>query len=61
MAGIGESCSHVASDLWAIERGVRIRGSMTVTQKKASWVIPGVFKDIPYAPISYIKRQERSN
>ena len=35
MAGLGESCSHVASLLWAIESGVRIRDSMTVTQKKS--------------------------
>ena len=28
MAGLGESCSHVASLLWAIESGVRIRDSM---------------------------------
>ena len=31
MAGMGESCSHVASLLWAC---VRMRDSMTVTQKK---------------------------
>ena len=35
MAGPGESCSHVASLLWAAESGVRIRDSMTVTQKKS--------------------------
>ena len=34
MAGLGESCSHVASLLWALEAGVRLRYSMTVTQKK---------------------------
>ena len=34
VAGLGESCSHVASLLWAVESGVRIRDSMTVTQKK---------------------------
>lgn len=55
MAGIGESCSHVASVLWALESGVRIRDSMTVTQKKAYWVIPGAIKSVPYAPISSIK------
>jgi len=49
MAGLGESCSHVASILWAVESGVRLRESMTVTQKKAYWVIPGVVKDVPYA------------
>ncbi len=34
MAGLGESCSHVRFLLWAIEAGVRMRNSMTVTQKK---------------------------
>ena len=51
MAGLGESCSHVASLLWAVESGVRIRESMTVTEKKAYWVIPGSVKEVPYAPI----------
>ena len=36
MAGLGESCSL----LWAIESGVCIRSSLTVTQKKAYWAIP---------------------
>ena len=40
MAGLGESCTHVASLLFAIKSGVCIRDSMTVTQKKAYWVIP---------------------
>ena len=54
MAGLGESCSHVATLLWAIESGVRIRDSMTVTQKKAYWVIPTGVKDVPYAPVKSI-------
>ena len=33
VAGLGETCSHVASLLFAIESGVRIRDSMTVMQK----------------------------
>ncbi|XP_046840588.1 uncharacterized protein LOC124434733 [Xenia sp. Carnegie-2017] len=39
MAGIGESCSHVASLLWAVEAGARKRDSLTVTDKKAYWVL----------------------
>ena len=54
MAGLGECCSHVASLLWAIEAGVRIRDSMTVTQKKAYWVMPSSVKDVPYVPIKSI-------
>lgn len=34
IAGLGESCSHVSSVLRAVESGVRIRDSMTVTQRK---------------------------
>lgn len=60
MAGLGESCSHVASLLWAIEAGVRLRDSMTVTQKKAYWVLPPSIKDVPYAPIAHIKLQGKS-
>lgn len=55
MAGLGESCSHVASLLWAIESGVRIRDSMTVTQKKAYWVIPNGVKEVPYARVRDIE------
>ncbi len=51
VAGLGETCSHVASLLWAIEAGVRIRDSMTVTQKTAYWVTPNGIKDVPYAPV----------
>ena len=38
MAGLGESRSHVASPLWAVESGLCIRDSMTVTEKKAYWI-----------------------
>lgn len=54
MAGLGESCSHVASLLFAIESGVRIRDSMTVTQKKAYWVMPTGVKEVQYAPVKDI-------
>ncbi len=51
MAGLGETCSHIASLLFAIESGVRIRDSMTVTQKKAYWVMPNGVKEVQYAPV----------
>ena len=51
MAGLGETCSHVASLLWAIEAGIRITESMTVTQKMAYWVLPPSVKDVPYVPL----------
>jgi hypothetical protein len=52
MAGMRESCSHVASLLWAIEAGIRLRCSLTVTPQKVYWVSPPVVKDVPYAKIS---------
>ena len=51
MAGLGETCCHVASLLFAIESGVRIRDSMTVTQKKEYWVMPNGVKEVQYAPV----------
>ena len=54
MAGLGETCSHVASFLWAVEAGGRMRDSMTVTQKKAYWVLLPSVKEVPYAPLSHI-------
>ena len=53
-AGLGESCSHVASLLWAVEAGVRVRNSMTVTRKKAYWLMPHAMKDVPYASVKKI-------
>ena len=54
MAGLGESCSHVASLLWAIEAGVKQRDSLTVTDKKAYWVLPPAVKTVPYAKVKDI-------
>ena len=52
MAGVGETCSQVASLLWAVV--VHMRESMTVTQKKAYWVLPPSVKEVPYAAVSRI-------
>ena len=54
MAGLGETCSHVASLLWATATGVEKRNALTVTQKSAYWVIPPAIKKVPYAPMSDI-------
>ena len=52
MAGLGESCSHVGSLLWAVEAGVKSRDSLTVTQKEAYWVMPSGVKSVPYARVA---------
>ena len=59
-SGLGECCSHVGSLLWAIEAGVRIRDSMTVTQRKAYWVLPSTVREVPYAPMRSINFQGKS-
>ena len=61
VVGLGESCSHIASLLWAIEAGVRLRNSMMVTQKRAYWVMPSGVKDVPYAPLMDISFRGKSN
>lgn len=65
MAGLGETCSHVATLLWAVESGVRLRDSMTVTEKEAYWVIPNAVKTVTYAPVKEIsfvgKKRSRSH
>ena len=59
MAGLGESCSHVASLLGAVESGVCLRDSLTVTQKEAYWVIPSAVKNVPYAPLQRMNFLDR--
>lgn len=51
MAGLGETCSHVASLLWVIASGVQQRASLTVTDKTAYWVMPSAVKSVPYSEI----------
>lgn len=48
MAGIGETCSHVAAVLFFVEATVRIRDSRTVTQEPAYWLIPKSVKGVTY-------------
>ena len=55
MAGLGESCTHVASLLWVVAVGVERRESLTVTQKSAYWVMPPAVRSVAYAPIKEIE------
>ncbi|KAK7899651.1 hypothetical protein WMY93_020504 [Mugilogobius chulae] len=41
MAGVAETCTHVAALLFKVEATVRIRGTKTVTDEPAYWVLPG--------------------
>ena len=53
MAGLGESCSHVAAVLFYLEYAVRIQGNKTVTQDKAYWM-PPTLKEVEYSEIKDI-------
>ena len=54
-AGLGETCSHIATLLWVLAVGVEKRESLTVTQKSAYWVMPPPMRSVPYAPIKDIE------
>lgn len=49
-AGLGEVCSHVATLLFGVDGGVRIREKVTVTQVKAYWMEPAK-KQVSAAPV----------
>jgi len=54
MAGLGETCTHVAAILFYVEAVVRIQGSKTCTQSRYAWIIPSYVKSIDYQPIKKI-------
>lgn len=53
MAGLGESCTHVAATLFAIEAAVKVRDSKTVTETKSYW-LPASVKGVSYSTINNI-------
>ena len=48
-AGLGETCSHVASALFYIEAITRIQGKLACTQVKCTWVLLMYVNEVPYA------------
>ena len=54
MAGLGETCTHIAAALFHVEAVVRMQGTRTCTQSQCAWVIPAYTKSIDYAPIRKI-------
>lgn len=50
MAGIGESCKHVAAMLFKLEAVVRCRETVTVTGRPAYWMIPGNLSKVEPQP-----------
>ena len=50
-AGLGESCSHVASVLFYLEAWTKINGKLSCTQVKCSWILPSYVKEVEYARV----------
>uniref|UniRef100_A0A3B3TNE0 YqaJ viral recombinase domain-containing protein n=1 Tax=Poecilia latipinna TaxID=48699 RepID=A0A3B3TNE0_9TELE len=46
MAGVAETCTHIGALLFKVEATVRIRGTKTVTDEPAYWILPGNLKKI---------------
>ena len=49
MAGLGETCTHVAALLFAVDGTVKVRDSRTVTQDPAYWLLPTSVKNVNYS------------
>ena len=54
MAGLGESCSHIASFLFYIKEWTRLHGKLACTQVKCSWILPTYVNEVPYASVKDI-------
>ena len=54
MAGLGETCMHIAALLFYLEAAARIQGKRTSTQRKCKRIIPSFLKNVEYLPIKDI-------
>ena len=54
MAGLGETCTHIAATLFYLEAASRLQGKQTSTQRKCEWILPSFQKDVEYLPIKEI-------
>lgn len=54
LAGLGESCSHIASVLFYIEAWTQIHGKLACTQVKCTWLLPTYVKEVPYSKVKDI-------
>ena len=53
MAGLGETCSHIAAVLFTAEGNTRVKSQFSSTSLPCSWLLPS-FRSIEYTPISEI-------
>ena len=54
VAGLGETCTHIATLLFAVDTTVKIRESKTVTQEPAYWLQPATHRQIRYREVGEI-------
>ena len=54
MAGLGETCTHIAAVLFYIEAVARLQGKETCTQRRCEWIIPSYLKNAEYLPVKSI-------
>ena len=54
MAGLGETCTHIAAVLFYLETLYRIEEVKTCTQQQCEWIIPSSLKSVNYLPIKDI-------
>ena len=55
MAGLGETCTHIAAVLFYLEAMARLQGKQTCTQNKCEWIIPSYLRNVEYLPVKDIK------
>ena len=54
MAGLGETCMHIAAVLFYLEAVSRVHGVETPTQSQCNWVVPAYLKSAEYRPVKKI-------
>ena len=65
MAGLGETCTHIAAVVFYIEAVARLQGKETCTQRWCEWIIPSYLKNAEYLPVksidfSSVKKRKRA-
>ena len=54
MAGLGETCTHIAAVLFYLEAVTRLQDKETTPQCKCEWIIPSYLKNVEYLPVKDI-------
>ena len=52
MAGLGETCTHIAAVIFYLEAVARLQGKQTSTERKCEWIIPSYLKNVEYLYLS---------